>query len=53
MALASPMQNVLAGWFGAGKGSGLGVIFFLVGMVGAITSFWCLRNPTYKTLNED
>jgi MFS family permease len=53
MASTSPVQKVLSVLFGTGKGSGIAVIFFIIGMTGFITSFLCLRNPVYKTLNEE
>ena len=52
MVSVSPMQKAFSVLFGIGKGSGIAVIFFIVGMIGLITSFMCLRNPLYKTLNE-
>ena len=52
MAASSPLQEVLSRFFGVGKGSGIAVIFFIVGVLGFITSFLCLRNPAYKTLDS-
>lgn len=53
MANASPIQEALSLFFGSGKGSGTAVIFFIVGITGFITSFFCLKNPLYKTLDEN
>jgi Na+/melibiose symporter-like transporter len=43
---------LISGIFGEGKGSGIAVMFFIVGVIGAVSSFLCLRNPVYNTLNE-
>ncbi|MEA4920314.1 MAG: MFS transporter [Clostridiaceae bacterium] len=53
MASTSPMQKTLSLFFGTGKGSGIGLIFFIVGTIGFVTSFLCLKNPIYKTLDEN
>ncbi len=53
MAMASPIQKTLACIFGAGKGSGIAIIFFVVGIIGFVTSFMCLKNPIYRTLDEN
>lgn len=52
MQVASPVQRILSLLFGTGKGSGIAVIFFIVGVVGTVTSFMCLKNPAYKVLDE-
>lgn len=52
MMSASPLQEVLSIFFGTGTGSGVATIFFIVGMIGSITSFMSLKNPLYKSLNE-
>lgn len=52
MTTISPMQNILSTFFGVGKGSGIAMMFFLVGLVGFVTSFLALRNPVYKSLNQ-
>lgn len=49
----SQLQQVLSIPFGTGKGSGIAVIFFIVGMIGFITSFVALKNPLYQGLNEE
>ena len=51
MANTSFIQQLLALVFGSGKGSGIAVMFFIVGVIGCITSFMCLRNPIYKKLD--
>jgi len=51
MATASPLQQVLTVVFGTGKSAGVAVIFFIVGVIGSVTSFMCLKNPTYKSLD--
>ncbi|MDR2045240.1 MAG: MFS transporter [Clostridium sp.] len=43
---------VLSSIFGNGKGSGIAVMFFIVGAIGFVTSFLCLRNPAYYTLDK-
>ena len=53
MEIASPIQEVLSLFFGTGKGSGIAIIFFVVGILGCVTSFLCLRNPIYKTLDKN
>jgi len=53
MAAVSPLQEVLAIFFGAGGGAGIAVIFFIVGITGFVTSFLCLRDPAYKVLDDE
>ncbi len=53
METASPVQQALTLVFGAGKGSGIAVLFFLVGISGFVTSLVALKNPLYQRLNED
>ena len=50
MAAVSPAQRLLSLFFGTGKGSGIAIIFFLVGLLGCVTSFLCLKNPLYRDL---
>jgi MFS family permease len=52
MAAASPLQEALSLLFGARKGSGIALIFFIVGMIGFVTSFLCIKNLVYRTLDE-
>ena len=51
MAGASPLVNILTTLTGAGKGAGIALIFLIVGIIGTVTSFLCLKNPIYKTLD--
>ena len=53
MATASPIQQVFSRIVGTGKGSGIALIFLIVGIAGTITSFVCLRDPIYKVLNKE
>jgi MFS transporter, DHA3 family, macrolide efflux protein len=52
MVVKSPVQQVLSFIFGTGKGSGIAVIFFIVGILGSMTSFAALKKPLYQGLNE-
>lgn len=52
MTTESPLQGALSLLFKTGKGSGIAVIFFIVGLIGFITSFIALKNPLYQSLNE-
>lgn len=51
MTTVSPIQGILSVLFGTGKGSGIAVMFFVVGIVGCVSSFMCLKNPIYKDLD--
>lgn len=53
MATPSPLQKVLSLFFGTGKGSGISVIFFIIGIIGFIASFIAMKNPLYQVLNKD
>ena len=53
MAGSSGLQGILSLLFGAGKGSGIAVIFFIVGIIGCVSSFMCLRNPLYRSLDSE
>ena len=49
------LQNItipLGLFLGAGKGSGIAVMFFIVGIIGFILSIAALRNPLYQSLND-
>ena len=48
----SPAQRILSGFFGTGKGSGIGLMFFIVGTAGMLISFTRLRKPVYRELDE-
>lgn len=52
MEITSPIQRTLSLIFGVGKGSGTAILFFIVGIIGCITSFLCLKNTVYRTLDE-
>jgi len=49
----SPVQQSLTGFFGTGKGSGIGVMFFIVGIAGMLFSLTRLRKPVYRELDRD
>lgn len=51
MMTPSPIQGALSTLFGTGKGSGIAIIFFVVGVIGFVTSLSCLRNPLYRELD--
>lgn len=51
MTTVSPIQSILSVLFGTGKGSGIAAMFFIVGVIGCISSFMCLKNPIYKNLD--
>ena len=46
-----PAQRVLSGLFGTGKGAGIGLMFFIVGIAGMLVSFTRLRKPVYRELD--
>jgi hypothetical protein len=48
----SPAQQVLSGFFGTGKGAGIGLMFFIVGTAGMLISFTRLRKPVYRELDQ-
>ena len=52
MLAESPAQRVLSGCFGTGKGSGIGLMFFIVGIAGMLVSFTRLRKPVYRELDR-
>jgi hypothetical protein len=51
MAASSPLAKMLSILTETGKGSGIALIFFVVGIIGTVTSFMCLKNPVYKSLD--
>lgn len=51
MAKITPFSETLSVIFGSGKGSGLAVLFFIVGITGTISSFLCMRKKKYKELD--
>ena len=48
MAADTPFSHMFTPLFGQGKGSGIALIFFLVGMLGIILCLTRLRNPIYR-----
>lgn len=52
MSIPSPVQQALSLFFGTGKGAGIGIIFFIVGIAGFIISIVALKNPLYQNLNH-
>ena len=52
MSRPSAIQHALALFFGVGKGSGIAIMFFIVGIIGFILSIAALRNPLYQSLND-
>ena len=51
MAAGSPAQQALYGFFGTGKGAGIGLLFFIIGIAGMLISFTRLRKPVYRELD--
>jgi len=52
MLTESPAQQVLSGFFGTGKGAGIGLMFFIIGIAGMLISFSRLRKPIYRELDR-
>ena len=48
----SPTQQILSGLFGTGKGAGIGLMFFIVGIAGILISFTRLRKRVYRELDR-
>jgi len=48
----SPALQALSGLFGTGKGVGIGLMFFIVGIAGMLISFTRLRKPLYRELDQ-
>ena len=48
----SPVQQILSGFFGTGKGAGIGVMFFIAGIAGMLISFTRLKKPVYRELDR-
>ena len=48
MAAESPVQRLLAPIFGTGKGAGIAVIFWIVGVLGAAFSLISLTRPVFR-----
>jgi MFS family permease len=53
MSVASPVQSALSRLFGSGAGSGVALMFFAVGVTGAVSSYLMLRNTAYKELENN
>jgi len=49
----SPVQQALSGLFGTGKGAGIGLMFFIIGIAGMLISFTRLRKPVYSELDRE
>ena len=52
MTADSPAQQALSGLFGTGKGAGIGLMFFIIGIAGMLISFTRLRQPAYRELDR-
>ncbi len=48
----SPLQQALSGLFGTGKGAGIGLMFFIIGIAGMLISFTRLKKPVYRELDQ-
>ena len=48
----SQLQRTWSGFFGTGKGSVIGLMFFIAGIAGMIVSFTRLRKPVYRELER-
>ena len=48
----SPVQQLLTRFFGTGKGTGIGLMFFIVGITGMLVSFTRLSKPVYRELDR-
>ena len=53
MASDTPLGRALAPLFGTGSGSGIAVMFFLVGIAGILLSLTRLAKKIYRTLDEE
>lgn len=53
MTTTSSTQQILSFFFGIGKGAGISILFFVVGIIGFVTSLLCLKKPLYRVLDED
>ena len=52
MASDSPAQQVLSAFLGTGKGTGIGLMFLIVGIAGMLISFTRLAKPVYRELDR-
>ena len=53
MRTESPLQSVLSIVFKPGSGSGIAVMFFIVGIIGMLISITRLRKSVYRELDQD
>jgi MFS family permease len=51
MTTSSPVQQFLSGFVGTGKGTGMAVIFIIIGIIGFITCLIGLRDKGFKQLD--
>jgi MFS family permease len=52
MTTASSVQLFLSSLVGTGKGSGMALIFLIIGIIGFVSNILSLKNPVYKSLND-
>ncbi len=52
MTTASKVQGFLSNLVGTGKGSGMALIFLVIGIIGFVSNMLSLKDPAYKSLNE-
>lgn len=52
MTTASSAQLFLSSLVGTGKGSGMALIFLIIGIIGFVTNILSLKDPVYKSLND-
>ena len=52
MGTDSQLQRMLSEFFGTGKGTGIGLMFFIIGIAGMAVSFTRLRKPVYRELDR-
>ena len=48
----SPAWRFLSGFFGTGKGAGIGLMFFIAGISGMLISFTRVRKPVCRELDR-
>ena len=53
MTTHSSLQGMLSTFFGSGKGAGIAVMFFCVGILGTVISITRLRKTIYKSLDKE
>ena len=53
MATPSSLQGMLRTFFGSGKGAGIAVMFFCVGILGTVISLTRIKKPVYKGLETE